>query len=63
MSVDDNEIYVWHDSEEFRACENLAQQETPLKIAVSRLIDFYGMTERDADAYYKEALEHTKPSK
>jgi hypothetical protein len=57
MSIEDDEFYVMTDSDEFRACETMAQQETPIKVAVSRLIDFYGMCEEDAHSYYMEALQ------
>jgi len=44
-----------YDSDEFRACATMAQQETPIEEAVSRLIDFYGMGNEEARSYYIEA--------
>jgi hypothetical protein len=60
MSVGDNEFEVMYDSEEFRACETMVQQETPLEIAVSRLVDFYGMGKDEARSYYFEAIQENK---
>lgn len=60
MSIEDDEFYVMTNSDEFRACETMAQQETPIKVAVSRLIDFYGMCEEDAHSYYMEALQKNR---
>jgi len=60
MSIGDDEFEVMWDSDEFRACETMAQQETPLEVAVLRLIDFYGMCEEEARSYYFEALQENK---
>ncbi len=60
MSVEDDEYEVMWDSDEFRACETMAEQKTPIDEAVSRLIDFYGMGNEDGRAYYIEALKAYK---
>ena len=51
------EIEVYYDSDEFRACELLAKQGTPIEVAISRLIDFHGMAEDESRAYYLDALD------
>ena len=51
------EIKVDYDSDEFRACELLAKQGTPIEVAISRLIDFHGMAEDESRAYYLDALD------
>ena len=51
------EIEVYYDSDEFRACELLAKQGTPIEVAISRLIDFHGMAEDESRAYYLAALD------
>ncbi len=56
MPVEDDEFEVMWDSDEFRACETMAQQKTPIEVAVSRLIDFYGMANGEARSYYMAAL-------
>jgi hypothetical protein len=48
------------DSDEFLACERLAQQKTPIDVAVSALIDFYSMAEEKARSYLREALQKHK---
>jgi glycerophosphoryl diester phosphodiesterase len=60
MSVDGSEFFVMHDSDEYRACETLVQQETPLEMAVSNLIDFYGMSDEEARSYYLEATQKNR---
>ena len=51
------EIEVDYDSDEFRACELLAKQGTPIEVAISSLIDFHGMAEDESRAYYLDALD------
>ena len=51
------EIEVYYDSDEFRACELLVEQGTPIEVAISRLIDFHGMAEDESRAYYLDALD------
>jgi hypothetical protein len=51
------EIEVYYDSDEFRACELLAKQGTPIEVAISSLIDFHGMAEDESRAYYLDALD------
>ena len=51
------EIEVYYDSDEFRACELLVEQGTPIEVAISRLIDFHGMAEDESRAYYLAALD------
>jgi hypothetical protein len=64
MSFMNNEFEVILDSDEFRACEKMAQQETPVEVAVLRLVDFYGMVTEDAWSYYSEATaEYSKTEK
>jgi hypothetical protein len=60
MPIGDDEFEVMWDSDEFRACETLAQQETPVEVAVSNLIDFYGMANDEARFYYIRALQENK---
>jgi hypothetical protein len=51
------EIKVDYDSDEFRACELLAKQGTPIEVVISSLIDFHGMAEDESRAYYLDALD------
>jgi hypothetical protein len=53
----ESEIEVYYDSDEFRACELLVEQGTPIEVAISRLIDFHGMAEDESRAYYLDALD------
>lgn len=54
--MEDDEPLVFYDSDEYRACETLAEQSTPIETAISLLIDFYGMTRSEARIYYERAL-------
>jgi hypothetical protein len=60
MPIGDDEFEVMWDSDEFRACETMAEEETPVEVAVSRLIDFYGMVNDEARFYYIKALQENK---
>ena len=51
------EIKVDYDSDEFRVCELLAKQGTPIEVVISSLIDFHGMAEDESRAYYLDALD------
>jgi hypothetical protein len=62
MSICNNELEVVWDSDEFRACEIMAQQETRLEVAISRLVDFHGMVKEEALSYYIEAINKHKVS-
>jgi hypothetical protein len=53
MSVENDEYEVMWDSDEFRACETMAEQKTPIDEAVSRLVDFYGMGNEEGRAYLR----------
>ncbi|MDC1213874.1 hypothetical protein N8000_05305 [Rhodospirillales bacterium] len=55
----DEDFTVYYDSDEFRACETMAKQKVPLEVAVTRLIDFHGMDDDEARAYYLEAMKNS----
>jgi hypothetical protein len=59
-AMDIEEIDVFYDSDEFRACEIMASENLAIDLAISRLIDFHGMCEEDARAYYLEAQKNQK---
>lgn len=60
MTDVNEEPFIMYDSDEFRACRRLAKQDTPIAVAISNMIDFYGMTKGEARLYYEEALEERK---